>query len=59
MKGDILAQRCEQTMPRIEQIANTGYQVVVQWGWEFENDILPLHLELKKYTIHAEKGRPD
>jgi hypothetical protein len=43
MGGDTLYQRYEQTMARLEQIKNAGYQVEVQWECEFDKNILPLH----------------
>jgi hypothetical protein len=41
MGGDTLAQRYEQTIACIEEIANAGYQVEVQWEYRFDKDILP------------------
>jgi len=34
--GDTLAERYERTMARLEQITRAGYQVKVQWEYEFE-----------------------
>jgi G:T-mismatch repair DNA endonuclease (very short patch repair protein) len=43
MGGDTFAKRYEQTMARLDQITNAGYQVEVQWECEFDKDILLLH----------------
>jgi G:T-mismatch repair DNA endonuclease (very short patch repair protein) len=43
MGGDTLAQRYDQTMARLGQIKNAGYQVEVQWECEFDKKSLPLH----------------
>jgi len=36
LSGDTLAERYERTMSRLEQITRAGYQVNVQWEFEFE-----------------------
>ena len=36
LSGDTLAERCERTMSRLEQITRTGFQVKMQWECEFE-----------------------
>jgi hypothetical protein len=51
MGGDTLTQRYEETMARLERIANAGYQVEVQWECEFDKDILPLHPEFKNHPL--------
>jgi G:T-mismatch repair DNA endonuclease (very short patch repair protein) len=51
LRGDTLAQRYEQTMARLEQITQAGYQVEMQWECEFDKDILPLHPELKVHPL--------
>jgi hypothetical protein len=43
MGGETLAQSYEQTMARLEQFKNAGYQVEVQRECEFDKAILPLH----------------
>jgi hypothetical protein len=51
MGGDTLAQRYEQTMARLEQIVNVGYQLEMQWECEFDKEILPLHPGLKYHPL--------
>jgi hypothetical protein len=51
MVDDTLSARYEQTMSRLAQIAQAGYEVEVHWEWAFERDILPSHLELKTLPI--------
>ena len=36
--GDNLSARYEHTMARLEQLYCAGYQVKVQWEWEFDDD---------------------
>jgi hypothetical protein len=51
MGGDTLAQRYEQTMPRLEQIRNAGCQVEVQRECEFDKNILLQHPGLKNHPL--------
>jgi G:T-mismatch repair DNA endonuclease (very short patch repair protein) len=46
-----LSDRYEQTMSRLAQITQAGYQVEVQWECEFDSKILPRHPELKTHPI--------
>ena len=36
LNGDILSERYERNMSRLEQITRAGYEVKVQWEYEFE-----------------------
>ena len=36
---------------RIEQMTRAGYQVEVQWGCEFDEEILTRHPDLKTYAV--------
>jgi G:T-mismatch repair DNA endonuclease (very short patch repair protein) len=47
MVDDTLSARYEQTMSRLAQITQAGYEVEVQWEYAFDRDILPNHPELK------------
>jgi G:T-mismatch repair DNA endonuclease (very short patch repair protein) len=46
-----LAQRYEQTMTRLEQITNAGYEVEIMWECEFDRDILSKHPELRNNLL--------
>jgi hypothetical protein len=48
MVDDTLSARYEQTISRLAQITQAGYEVVVQWEWAFDRDILPSHPKLKR-----------
>jgi hypothetical protein len=49
--ADTIAQRYEQTMVRLEQITQAGYEVDVMWEYEFDRDILPKHPELRNHPL--------
>jgi hypothetical protein len=51
MVDDTLSDRYEQTMSRLAQITQAGYEVEVMWECAFDNDILPSHPELKTHPI--------
>jgi len=36
LRRDTLAERYERRMMRIEHITRTGYQVEIQWEWQFD-----------------------
>ena len=38
--GETLAQRYEKTIPRLEQLKQTGYQAAEQWECDFDKGIL-------------------
>jgi hypothetical protein len=48
---DTLSARYEQTMSRLAQITQAGYEVEFQWECAFDRDILPSHPELKTHPI--------
>ena len=49
--GDKMAQRSEQTMPRLQRITCARYTVEVMWECQFDKDIQPRHPELKHHPI--------
>ena len=51
MNGDTLAEREERTMARIEEFARALYKVEVQWEYEFDEEILSRHPELKTHPL--------
>jgi G:T-mismatch repair DNA endonuclease (very short patch repair protein) len=51
MIDDTLSDRNDQTMSRLAQITQAGYEVEVQWKCDFDRDILPNHPELKSHPI--------
>ena len=38
-------------MARIERITQAGYQVEVEWEYQFDNEIMPHHAELKTHPL--------
>jgi G:T-mismatch repair DNA endonuclease (very short patch repair protein) len=48
---DVTTDRYQQTMTRLAQITQTGYQVEVMWECNFDRDILLSHRELKTHPI--------
>jgi hypothetical protein len=51
MVDDTLPDRYKQTMSGLAQITQAGYQVEVQWEFEFDSQILPYHPELNTRPI--------
>jgi hypothetical protein len=50
-ENDTLAQRYHQTMTRLEQITQAGYEVELMWKCEFDRDILAKHPELINHPL--------
>jgi len=38
-------------MARLEQVTRAGYQVEVEWEWNFDSEIMPHHPELKTHPM--------
>ena len=48
---DILTERYEQIMARLERVTSAGYTVELVWESPFDKDILPHNRELKQHLI--------
>ena len=51
LRGNILAERYEKKMARLQQLTSVVYTVEVVWVCQFDRDILPHHPELLQHPV--------